>query len=588
MVSSFLGRRVAMQSNMGVPLLNSTQLGMDQMIRGFAEGASDWKALLSLTLGASAFRLSKFATMSVVSSPYLGTVLGFLAEVSTIRSSEALLHGKNIEEAFEAKAFASSALYLGVLKSSGSLVKNQNLIFTHALQSGAMLGAAELGAKLKLTDSESGSFAQKWIKAEMINIQMLAGASLAYGALPGLTMREKALDVLIQTPVVVKKNSGTMLGTNNALPVMSSQREIFTEQKVHIPGGTYVRGSRVEGSYARETPHFVKVSPFRISATAVSNAQLMEYWDIYHSRPFAIIGRDEAGIWRVVERGKKKALQDWMQEHSSAVPLEGLRQGNYVFDRGTFYLSRVVPERPEHAKSERVSANPAGGIHWAKAVSIADALGGRLPTEAEWELAARGRIVDVTAQMREEGVALEKFADFAKGPLIQGKYFEGHGGRYENFVPVDPVTLQIIGTQIFTNPKDPKLAELLKSGQSIGAWRVFPTETGVFEGDVIWSSVHHPKKHLRPVSEGRLGPSGLLDMGGNLREWTNDAYAHYPSAAENLFPNPTGPKNGPMRVYRGGSFDDSFPAKLRAASRGFDLGGVEDPLVGLRAVFPVE
>jgi len=57
---------------------------------------------------------------------------------------------------------------------------------------------------------------------------------------------------------------------------------------------------------------------------------------------------------------------------------------------------------------------------------------------------------------------------------------------------------------------------------------------------------------------------GLLDMLGNVAEWTADVYAAYPHEAEQT--DPAGPASGTSRVVRGGSFR-SFPPALRCAAR---------------------
>jgi eukaryotic-like serine/threonine-protein kinase len=70
-------------------------------------------------------------------------------------------------------------------------------------------------------------------------------------------------------------------------------------------------------------------------------------------------------------------------------------------------------------------------------------------------------------------------------------------------------------------------------------------------------------------------PFGVLDMAGNVAEWTNDFYSHafYASALEML--NPTGPASSSswMRVVRGGSLGDA-EINIRVSKRSSVRGSV--------------
>jgi formylglycine-generating enzyme required for sulfatase activity len=93
----------------------------------------------------------------------------------------------------------------------------------------------------------------------------------------------------------------------------------------------------------------------------------------------------------------------------------------------------------------------------------------------------------------------------------------------------------------------------------------------------------NPDREIKPIGSYPAGESqfGLLDMSGNVREWTKDWYAPYESGQ---VLNPTGPIFGALRVIRGGSYL-STPAGVRASAREAAEPITTSPQLGFRTAF---
>jgi len=170
--------------------------------------------------------------------------------------------------------------------------------------------------------------------------------------------------------------------------------------------------------------------------------------------------------------------------------------------------------------------HPVVEVLWGGAKAFCEAVGGRLPTEAEWEKAAKG--------------AAEHFI------YPWGDEWDGDAANYRD--SDDP--WDNVGEKPWTTP------------------------VGYFDG------TDHGGTY--PTSDGR-SPYGLHDMAGNAWEWVNDWFGddYYTTSPAN---DPTGPADGYEKVIRGGSFNVSRDV-LRTTRRA--TGGIADTChdVGFRCAY---
>jgi formylglycine-generating enzyme required for sulfatase activity len=114
----------------------------------------------------------------------------------------------------------------------------------------------------------------------------------------------------------------------------------------------------------------------------------------------------------------------------------------------------------------------------------------------------------------------------------------------------------------------------------VGSGRALSSRDANFDGTKPYGGADKGPDLQATCRVGSFAPNalGLLDMHGNVMEWCSDWQGPYPRGAVT---NPTGPADGSMRIYRGGSWSTKG-AGCRAAARQRTAPWFQDGDLGFR------
>ncbi len=286
---------------------------------------------------------------------------------------------------------------------------------------------------------------------------------------------------------------------------------------VDIPGGAFQMGDSFNEVDPDELPvHTVTLSPFKMSKYETTNAQYCDY--LNSAYPAQI--KEDGGIIYAASDTYNDYPYCEMHSYSSYSQID--------FSGGVFSVNTKDGET-DMSNHPMVMVSWYGSVAYCNWKSQQEGLescydlstwqcdftknGIRLPTEAEWEYAARGG----------------EHSPYYRYPW--GNFIDGSMANYIS--TGDPYET---GSSPYTTPVD------------------------YYDGGQI------------PAGADMVNGYGLYDMAGNVWEWCSDLYgSNYYSGSPGT--NPTGPATGSYRVFRGGSWNLSA-GYCRVANRG--SGGSPD------------
>lgn len=240
------------------------------------------------------------------------------------------------------------------------------------------------------------------------------------------------------------------------------------------------------------------------------------------------------GIWKKLDWDKTEIQFTKSEQPAHNVQLDGFWMYNNLVTVAQYRAfckatGTKMTDEPSYGWKDQ---NPIVNVSWYDAKAYCKWAGGRLPSEAEWEYAARGGNAGNGGKQRTifvwgDSLPVKPVANLADETFIKSGYYNSPGFHY------------FIG----------------------------------YDDGIATAS---------PVRAFPANGYGLYDMAGNVLEWCEDWYGldYYQTSPSK---NPQGPVTGDRRVLRGGAFDTT-PTITRIARRLGNFPDIRNEEKGFRCV----